>query len=111
MTPKVRKIGLVIVGIAILCLIIPMLAGAISGYRSGDVWDPYTGKKLEGDDVSRCAVDGDLLLNEALEMEKAERSWELRARKWMVKCRKREADRYQKITRERARINHPELQK
>ena len=106
MNPQSRKIGFVVVIGAILCLVIPMLAGAINGYRNDEVWDPYTGQLLEGDDISRCNIDGRFLLDEALPMEALERSWELRARKWMVKCRKREGELYQLISRERGRLRH-----
>lgn len=105
---KFRKYGFIALGIFWLALVIPMFIGVFGGYNTDRVWDPYTGKALEGDDITRCAVDAELLLSEAETIEKLERRWELQARKWMVKCRKRKPDLYDKITRTRAHLIHPD---
>lgn len=111
MTPekirKYRKLGFLILIVCWFILVIPMFIGAFGGYDTDKVWDPYTGKALSTDEVFRCKSDATLLLNESDSMEKLERRWELQARKWMVKCRKKESDLYDKITRRRAKLRHP----
>jgi len=105
---KWRKIGFAVIIACWFLLVIPMFIGAFGGYNTEKVWDPYTNKKLQGDDITRCDSDADLLLNEAQYMKKLERRWELQARKWMVKCRRKRPDLYDKVSRTRARLRHPE---
>ncbi len=104
---KLRKIGFLVLIVAWFILVIPMFIGAFGGYNTEKVWDPYTGKVLNGDDVNRCESDATLLLNEAQTMNRLERRWELQARKWMVKCRKKNTELYDKVSRVRGKLQHP----
>ncbi|MFW5966113.1 MAG: hypothetical protein ACOCV2_01290 [Persicimonas sp.] len=82
----VRRIGYVVFMGGGLLLFIPMLIGVARGIQENEVWDPFTGDRVESDArATDCEEDARRLLREADDAASA--SWESSYSAWIDKCR------------------------
>lgn len=82
----VRRIGYVVFMGGGLLLFIPMLFGVARGIHEDEVWDPFTGERVESDArTTDCEDDARRLLSDA--DDSGTEAWESSYSAWIDKCR------------------------